>query len=61
MEEFPWNCIKCSSYTSNSTLPTQDSDAESTRLQSPAAPPAAANVTSKVVETDILEDDFNIS
>ncbi|KAK8388551.1 hypothetical protein O3P69_020498 [Scylla paramamosain] len=39
----------------------QDPDAESTRLQSPAAPPAAANVTSSVVETDIPEDNFNIS
>lgn len=64
MEDFPWNCSNCSPNISDSTLPSQGPDAESTRLQASTA----ANSNYNVVNTDISmdevqsqQDDFNIS
>ncbi|KAK4322537.1 hypothetical protein Pmani_006717 [Petrolisthes manimaculis] len=53
MDDFPWNCSNCSPNTSDSTLPSQGPDAESTRLQASTA----ANSNYNVGNTDISMDE----
>ncbi|KAK4309665.1 hypothetical protein Pmani_018711 [Petrolisthes manimaculis] len=47
MDDFPWNCSNCSPNTSDSTLPSQGPDAESTRLQASTAANSNYNRNSK--------------